>query len=76
VYPPLAVSAGIQGVVILEATVGQDGRVEEVSVLRSVGLLDRAAMEAVRQWRYEPLLLNGLPVRFILTVTVSFNLST
>jgi outer membrane biosynthesis protein TonB len=33
-------------------------------------------MEAVRQWRYEPLLLNGLPVRFILTVTVSFNLST
>ena len=76
VYPPLAVSAGIQGVVILEATVGQDGRVEDVSVLRSVGLLDRAAMEAVRQWRYAPLLLNGRPERFILTVTVSFSLST
>ena len=76
VYPPLAVSAGIQGVVILEATVGQDGKVQEVSVLRSVGLLDRAAMDAVRQWRYEPLLLNGRPERFILTVTVSFNLSS
>ena len=76
VYPPLAVSAGIQGVVILEATVGQNGKVEEVSVLRSVGLLDLAAMEAVRQWRYEPLLLNGRPERFILTVTVSFSLSS
>ena len=75
VYPPIAASAGIQGVVILEATVGRDGRVEDVQVLRSVGLLDKAAVNAVRQWEYAPLLLNGKAERFILTVTVSFSLS-
>ena len=47
VYPPLAVSAQIEGVVILEATVGENGHVEDVQVLRSVGVLDRAAITAV-----------------------------
>jgi len=75
VYPPLAVNAHVQGVVILEATVGRDGRVEDVAVLRSLPLLDRAAIDAVRQWVYAPLLLNGQAERFILTVTVSFSLS-
>lgn len=75
VYPPIAVNANVQGVVILEATVGRDGRVEDVVVLRSVPLLDKAAIEAVRQWEYEPLLLNGQAERFILTVTVSFSLT-
>jgi TonB family protein len=50
--------------------------VEDVRVLRSIPLLDRAAIEAVRQWRYSPLLLNGNPERFVLTVTVSFNPNT
>jgi len=75
VYPPLAVSAKLEGVVILEATVGRDGRVEEVTVLRSVPLLDKAAIDAVRQWQYAPLLLNGEAERFVLSVTVSFGLS-
>jgi periplasmic protein TonB len=75
VYPPIAVNAQVQGVVILEATVGRDGRVEDVDVLRSVPLLDKAATDAVRQWVYEPLLLNGQAERFVLTVTVSFSLS-
>jgi protein TonB len=75
VYPPIAASARIEGVVILEATVGRDGRVEDVQVLRSFGLLDKAAVDAVRQWEYAPLLLNGQAERFILTVTVSFSLS-
>ena len=75
VYPPIAVSAKVEGVVILEATVGRDGRVEEVRVLRSVPLLDNAARDAVLQWEYAPLLLNGKPERFILTVTLSFNLT-
>lgn len=74
-YPPLAVSAHIEGVVILEAVVDQGGRVEDVRVLRSLPLLDNAAKAAVRQWQYSPLLLNGKPERFILTVTVSFRLS-
>ena len=75
VYPPIAVSAKVQGVVILEATVGRDGHVEEVRVLRSVPLLDQAAKDAVMQWRYAPLLLNGKPERFILTVTLTFSLT-
>ena len=75
-YPPLAVRAQVQGVVILEAVVDPQGRVEDVRVLRSIPLLDNAAIAAVRQWRYSPLLLNGEPERFVLTVTVSFSVST
>ena len=75
-YPSLAVRAKVQGVVILEAVVDRLGRVEDVRVLRSIPLLDGAAIAAVRQWRYSPLLLNGKPERFVLTVTLSFGLST
>lgn len=74
-YPPLAVKAHITGVVILEATVAADGAVAEVKVLRSAHpLLDRAAEAAVQQWRYSPVILNGTPVPFVLTVTLSFSL--
>jgi TonB family protein len=58
-YPPLAVRAQVHGVVILEALVDGQGHVEDVRVLRSIPLLDKAAMAAVRHWRYSPLLLNG-----------------
>lgn len=75
-YPPLAVRAQVQGVVILEAIVDRQGRVEDVQILRSIPLLDAAAVTAVKQWRYSPLLLNGQPERFVLTVTVSFSLNT
>jgi periplasmic protein TonB len=75
-YPPIAARAQVQGVVILEAVVDRHGRVEDVRVLRSIPLLDKAAITAVRQWRYSPLLLNGSAQRFVLTVTVSFSLST
>jgi protein TonB len=77
VYPDVAVSAFMQGTAILEAIVHEDGTVEEVKVLRSAGkLLDQAALDAVKQWRYEPLLLNGIRTRFILTVVLSFKLTT
>ena len=76
VYPLLAQRALVQGVVIVEATVNRDGRVEEIRVLRSHSLLDDAAVDAVRQWVYEPLMLNGLPQPFMLTVTLSFSLPT
>ena len=75
-YPLLALRARVQGVVILETVVDRQGRVEDVRVLRSIPLLDNAAIMAVQQWRYSPLLLNGVPERFVLTVTVSFSLST
>jgi len=72
-YPPLAVKAHIQGIVILEATVSEDGAVTEVKLLRSANpLLDREAEIALRQWRYSPLDLNGTHVPFVLTVTLSF----
>jgi protein TonB len=75
VYPPMAVSAHLQGVVILEAIVNEEGTVKEVKVLRSVNpLLDREALTAVRQWKYEPVVLNGTPVPFVLTVSLSFSL--
>ncbi len=75
VYPPLAKSAGIQGIVILECTIGPDGRVSSVRVLRSQPLLERAAVEAVEEWSYTPTLLNGVPVSVLMTVTVEFKLS-
>jgi protein TonB len=72
-YPPTAVDARLQGVVILEAIVDRDGTVAEVKVLRSASrLLDREALLAVKQWRYSPLVLNGQRERFVLTVTLSF----
>ena len=73
-YPAIAVNAMMEGTVILEATVDQTGAVKDARVLRSRGILDQPAVRAVEQWRYEPLLLNGQPTPFILTVTVSFSL--
>ena len=71
-YPEVARAARVQGVVILEATIGSTGVVTDVSVLRSVPLLDDAAIAAVLQWQYTPTLLNGVPVPVIMTVTVNF----
>src|SRR5438105_3224051 len=73
-YSAIAQSARVQGIVILEATIGVDGRVEQLRVLRSVPLLDASAIEAVKQWQYTPTLLNGVPVPVIMTVTVNFTL--
>jgi protein TonB len=73
-YPPVAVSGKIQGLVILEAEVNEAGVVTDVRVLRPMLLLDEAAIKAVKQWRYQPLVLNGTPVPFILTVTLNFSL--
>jgi protein TonB len=75
VYPPIAQSARVQGVVILECTIAPDGRVIDAKVLRSIPLLDAAAIDAVKQWVYTPTLFNGVPVPVIMTVTVSFRLS-
>jgi len=72
VYPAMAQSAGVSGAVIIEATIGPDGKVIDAKVLRSVPLLDQAALDAVRQWEYSPPLLNGVPVPVIITVTINF----
>ncbi len=73
-YPTLAQSARVQGVVIIEATIGADGSVQAAKVLRSIPLLDQAALDAVRQWQFTPTLLNGVAVPVIMTVTVNFTL--
>ena len=74
VYPPIALSARVQGMVILELTVDAQGFVTDARVLRSIPLLDQAAIVAVRQWQYVPTLLNGVPVPIVMTATVQFTL--
>jgi len=73
-YPDLAVQSRVSALVILEAEVDVRGYVKTVKALRGHPLFDEAAVEAVKQWRYQPLLLNGEPTGFILTVTINFNL--
>jgi len=72
-YPDIALVAKVTGLVILEASIGTDGTVQSVRVLRSVKFLDEAAVDAVKQWRYQPLVLNGVPTPFILSVTLNFS---
>ena len=75
IYPAAAQAARVQGVVILEALIGENGIVRDVRVLRSIPLLDQAAIDAVRQWEYASTQLNGKPVPLVMTVTVQFTLS-
>jgi len=73
-YPALAQATHVEGVVILEAVIDASGSVASVRVLRSIPLLDQAAIDAVSQWRYTPALLNGSAVPVIVTVTLNFTL--
>jgi protein TonB len=75
VYPDLAAQAHVQGVVILEVLVDTEGMPSSMNVLRSVPLLESAAIEAVRQWRWNPYRLLDKPVPFWVTVTVNFRLT-
>ena len=74
VYPEEARKNGIQGVVILEAKADESGRVIDIMVLKSVPELDQAALDAVRQWVYEPLVIEGKAKKVVFTVTVKFAL--
>jgi protein TonB len=74
-YPEMAREAKVQGIVIIEAVISSSGDVQEARVLRGHHMLDDAALEAVRQWRYTPPLLNGQPVSVVMTVTVNFTLN-
>lgn len=72
IYPDAAQSARVAGPVTVEATIGPDGKVLDARVVRSIPLLDQAALDAVRQWEYTPALLNGAPVPVIITVRINF----
>ena len=74
VYPDEARKAGVEGVVILEAKADEQGNVVDTRILRSVAPLDQAAIEAVKQWKYEPLIIGGKARNVLFTVTVRFTL--
>lgn len=74
-YPDLARRAGVEGVVVLQCVVDPAGHVAEVEVLQGHPLLNASAVEAVRQWRYAPTRLNGIPVAVVMTVTVQFRIA-
>lgn len=74
-YPPEAGRARIEGTVVLMAVIGKDGTVRDVRVESGLPLLAQAAIEAVKQWRYKPYLLNGEPVEVDSHVTINFTLS-
>ena len=73
-YTDLAREARVSSVVILEAVIGTDGRVDKVKVLRGHPLLNDSAVDAVKQWVYSPTTLNGVAVAVVMTVTVNFKL--
>lgn len=76
-YPPFMASAKVNGVVVLEAAVDVMGCVQTVKVLRRVNpVLDQAAIDALKQWQYVPLTLNGIATPFVLTVTFSFRVQS
>jgi len=72
-YPPLAQQAHIQGAVVLAALIDKGGNVQSLQVVSGPPLLVRAAIDAVKQWRYQPLLVNGQPIEVETTVTVNFH---
>jgi protein TonB len=76
VYPPLAITTRTQGVVLLEAVISKEGRIESLRIISGHPLLNQAALDAVQQWQYRPTLLNGEPVPVITTITVNFSLSS
>jgi TonB family protein len=72
VYPAVAKAARVGGTVLVEATIGPDGKVADARVVKSVPLLDQAALDAVTQWEYAPTRVRGVPVPVIITVAINF----
>jgi protein TonB len=73
-YPAIARQARVEGTVIVEAILDRTGRIDRMRVVQSVPLLDPAALDAVKQWRYTPTVLNGQPVQVLMTITIRFTL--
>ncbi len=75
VYPPIARAAHIGGSVVLHAVISKTGSIENLTVMSGPPMLQGAALDAVRGWKYKPYLLNGEPTEVDTTVTVNFNLN-
>jgi protein TonB len=74
-YPDIARNAHVEGTVILEAVLDTSGNITQLRVVRSVPLLDHAALDAVRQWKYTPTVYGGRPVSVLMTITIRFTLN-
>ena len=74
VYPDIARLARVEGTVVMEAVLDPSGRVTQLRVIQSVPMLDQAAMDAVRQWRYTPSTYGGQAVSVLMTITIRFKL--
>jgi protein TonB len=74
-YPPMARMARIEGLVVLQATIGKDGRVQNLRLVSGHPMLVQAAMDAVKQWLYKPYYLNGEPVEVETTININFTLA-
>lgn len=74
VYPPIARAAGVQGTVVLEATITTSGAIKNLRVVSGSPMLQQAAIDAVSRWRYRPYLLSGQPVEVETTVSVVFSM--
>ena len=75
VYPPEAKAAKVQGTVVLEGTISKTGSIENLRVISGPDMLQQAALDAVKTWRYKPYLVNGEPVEVVTTINVIFTLS-
>jgi len=73
-YPPGAQRARVEGIVIIEATIGTDGKVKDAKVIRSVKMLDDSAVRAVREWEYKPTVINGQAVQVVTAISINFTL--
>jgi protein TonB len=73
VYPPIAKQAHVQGAVVLHAIIGKNGTIQNLTVISGNAMLTQSAIDAVKQWRYKPYLLNGEPTEVDTTVTVNFS---
>jgi len=74
-YPPIAKAARIQGTVLLAATIGKDGTIQDLKVVSGPAMLRSYALDAVRRWRYRPTVLDGVPVSVDTTISVVFSLN-
>ena len=75
-YPKIALAARVTGAVLLKAVIGKDGDIRELQVVSGHPMLVPAAIEAVKQWRYRPYLLNGEPVEVETNITVTFQIAS
>ena len=74
VYPPQAIQQGMEGPVVLQAWVGKDGLIHDVKLVRGYFVLGRAAVDAVKQWRFRPYNVNGKSTDFQTYITINFKL--